>query len=93
MIVSITDHAYLRAKERLSLSRGAFEKMAEKAYISGIGRMETRGRFRKYVDGLWNRKADNIRIYGEVVYLFHRHVLITVFALPNEFKKYLKVCR
>lgn len=90
--VDITEHAYQRAKERLSLNNKALDRMAVKAYVEGIKHSDTTGKLNKYITGLWGKykTANNIRIYGEVIFLFAKNRLITVYQIPNEFKKILK---
>lgn len=92
-IIEITGHAYDRAKERLSLSRDAFVRQAEKAYESGIAHSQTKGNLKKFMTKLWlqYKKANNMRIYGEVIYLFHDNTLITVYQLPFNLRKYIKL--
>lgn len=90
--ILITAHAYERAKERLSLSKKSLDRMALKAFKYGIERSETKGKIRKYLDNLWNseKRANNIRVYGENVFLFCDTSLITVFQVTNGLKKFLK---
>lgn len=86
----ITEHAYLRASERLSLSRDSLNKLSERALNSGLSASNFKhGKFKRYLDHLYfkYRKANNIKIYGDVIYLFRNKVLITLYQLPNEFKK------
>lgn len=86
----ITDHAYDRAKERLSLSRPAFERLATKAFQDGQTRFC--GKLQRYADKLLiTTKANRIRIYGEVVYVCAGEVLLTVYQLPFELRAYAKL--
>lgn len=96
-IVIITNHAYERGKERLSLNKKAIDRLTKKAYLEGIKHVEIKGKARKYIDNIHSQKktikqyiANNIRIYGEVVFLFKNNTLITLYQLPNEFKKVIK---
>jgi len=86
----ITDHAFDRAKERLSMNRSAFKKQAELAWMGGISHYECAGNLKKYIDKLYlsyQRKANNIKIYGEVVFIFSSNILITTYQIPNNLKK------
>lgn len=87
----ITAHAFQRGKERLGLSAEPFSRMAMKAFVSGVKHKDTKGHLNKYISGLYleHKKANNIRIYGEVLYLFEGFNLITVLHVPNDLKKYL----
>ena len=87
--MTITLHAFDRAKERLSWDNEALKHTAAKAFVDGLTHSQAKGRLRKYVDGLWlqYKSANNIKIYGEVVFFFRNETLITVYQLPNQFKK------
>lgn len=87
--IIITEHAYLRAKERLSLNHKSFYKLATKAYKKGIKHSDTKGSLNKYIASIWfkYKNASNVRIFGENIFLFNKNVLITVYQVPNEFKR------
>jgi len=87
--IIITDHAFDRAKERLSMSRSAFIRISETAYEDGIVQKEVAGSLRRYLDKLYlsHKQAGNIRLYGENVFLFGGNVLITVFQVPPNIRK------
>jgi hypothetical protein len=91
--IIVTDHAFRRAKERLGLNSKAFSRMAMKSFIAGKKHKDCKGQLKKYIDKIWleQRQANNIRIYGEVLYLFRNNYLITVYQLPNDLKKYVGV--
>lgn len=91
-VIHITDHAYQRAKERLSWGKETIERMAKKAYFEGIKHKDTKGKLNKYITSLWSERktANNIRIYGENIYLFSRNVLLTVYHLDAKMRKTLK---
>lgn len=88
--IFITEHAYDRAKERLSMNRTAFIKLSEKAFTDGMVHSEAAGNLKKYIDKLvlsYKKAASNIRIYGENVFLFSGDRLITVYQVPPNLKK------
>lgn len=91
--IYITLHGFDMGKERLSLSKEPFRKLVVKAFNEGIRHADTKGRLKKYIDCLYlkHEKGNNIRIYGENVFIFHNRNLITVWQIPNEFKKYLPI--
>ena len=91
-VVSITDHAYDRAKERLSWKHSVLDKMAEKAFLEGVTHKDTKSHLSKYITKIWfqHRTANNVRIYGENIYLFHNNTLITIYQLPNNLRKCVK---
>ncbi len=46
---------------------------------------ETSGNLQKWVDGLYfyNKSANQIRLYGDMAYIFHNQKLITVIKVPE----------
>lgn len=91
----ITTHAFQRSKERMNWPKKVLEKMAEKAFEKGIKHSDTKGRLNKYIAGLSfkYKQGNNIRIYGQDVFLFHSNTLITVFRVPNNLLKNVKSTR
>lgn len=85
----VTDHAARRTKERLGISKRAAEKNAEKALQTGIRHCDTSGGLNRYISALYwrHQTANNVRIYCDNVYIFHDSVLITVFPLPQKYRK------
>ena len=70
--------------------------MAKKAFDDGIKHNQTKGRLNKWVSGLYgkNKKANNIRLYGDKAYIFCGEVLVTVIQIPvnlmKDFRKMVK---
>lgn len=70
--------------------------MAKKAFDDGIKHNQTKGRLNKWVSGLYckNKKANNIRLYGDKAYIFCGEVLVTVIQIPvnlmRDFRKMVK---
>ncbi len=88
-MVYVTKHATQRTKERLGLPKRLTLKNAEKALKDGIRHRETSGSLHRYITALYwkHRNANNIRIYCNNVYLFHEDTFITVFPLPQKYRK------
>lgn len=97
--IALTDHAYMRIKQRMGLSKESAVRMAERAFSDGIDHSETTGRLNKYlIEEAYKYKKPGTRIviYGEMVYCFVRlrttktgenfAVLITVIYIPNNLK-------
>lgn len=86
---TLSVHASIRGEERLNLSPQSMARLADKALDIGFPRNQFSGSFGRYLDALYfkYRRANNIRIYGEHVYLFHDTTLITLFPVPREYKK------
>ena len=87
-----TKHAYQRAKERLSWKKRTLDRMMQKALDEGITHADTVGRLNDYITSIWKQyeRANNIRIYGENIYLFRFNKLITLYRLPTELTKHVK---
>lgn len=84
----LTNHGTERMDERVGLSPDAAERLAARALVDGIRHGELKGRAGRYLDGLFfsHRNANNMRVYGEHVYLFRDETLVTVLHLPHQFK-------
>lgn len=87
----LTKHSKDRMKERCGLNKSAQQKAAETALAKGITHSDTSGSLRRYLDGLYLQKknANNLRIWGDKVFVFHNERLITVLQVPN---KYMGTC-
>ena len=85
----VTRHATRRTKERVGLPKRIAEKNADKALQEGIRHKETSGGLHRYIEALYwkNRTANNVRIYCGNVYIFHNETLITIFPLPQKYRK------
>ena len=88
-MLSITRHAFLRAKERLGLSQDAFRRISAMAFCFGLPGEDTKGRLRNYIETKQDHHPDNIiRLYGENMFVFKEDCLITVYQLPRDLKNY-----
>ena len=86
--IIITKHASIRIKQRMGIKKKAQRKVVERAYARGIMHKDVSGRLKKYLDKTYlsHHNGNNIRIYGDNVFLFCNNVLLTVWVLPNDFK-------
>lgn len=84
----ITGHAYDRMKERLGLGKKAAKRNAQIAYDKGMRHTDTRSRLKRFLDKeyLEYRNANNMRVYGENVYMFRGKTLITVIPMTRKLK-------
>lgn len=93
--MKLTEHAIDRGRERLSLTSDALEKLAVRAWESGIRHKAAKGRLKKYLGTLFKDGLTPV-VYGEVIFMFTRDrrapSLVTLWQIPNEFKKYLRLC-
>lgn len=71
-------------------------KVAKRAFENGIKHSQTTGILHRYLSKVYfyNNRANNIRIYGTIVYVFRFERLITVLYVPNKIavnmKQYIK---
>lgn len=87
MYAVVTGHAQSRLKSRSGLNKKSVNRIADRVLDRGYHRTELNGNLRLYVDCLYRnngKKADNIRIYGDKVYIFIGTTLITVLQIPSK---------
>ena len=87
--MEVTRHADKRIRKRVGLPKSAVQANARKALRYGITHAETTGGLRRYLDYLWHQHetANNMRIYCGNVYIFCDETLVTVWPLPEKFRK------
>ena len=91
MPAQVTKHATSRMRHRFSSKKKAGKKMADIALKYGACYNDVDGElafhFRKVFRGGGHncRKANNIRAYGDRIYVFSGNILITVLDLPDKF--------
>lgn len=86
----LTKHGQERLRKRLGLNKKAMERSFQSALEKGKRTSEFKGRFRKYLDAISQEYRTTPVIYGQNIYIVNKeNVLITVFQVPSEYKKYL----
>lgn len=87
--VIITAHARQRARQRFGWSEESLCRMAAKAFYLGSGKQQAKGRLGLYFESIWKQyeKANNVRLYGEGLFVFAGSTLLTVWQLPFEFRR------
>lgn len=90
--MQVSNHAKERISERCGLNKKSAERLSKLALENGISHSDTKGSLNKYITSLYfyNEKANNIKIYGEHVFIFSGNNLITVIPLLNKYKKTVK---
>ncbi|MDE7424384.1 MAG: hypothetical protein K2N51_11980 [Lachnospiraceae bacterium] len=90
--MQISKHAKKRLKERCGFNKKSQDRMAQKAFKDGITHSQTKGKLNKWITSLYfkNKKANNIRIYGDKAYIFCNEILVTVIQVPADLRKNLK---
>ena len=93
--VVLTHHACKRARERLSWNHSTLERMSGRAFELGLKTNNTGGRLKRYLDGVWDnhKEANDLRLYGETLFVFSNHRLITIWHLPPDLRPLAKVVR
>lgn len=82
-MVELTVHAYERSKERGAGKGECAYKNAEKAFVKGKSPEDFDKQTRKYLENvLKGSKGNNIKVWGNNIYLFFDNILITVFPMP-----------
>ena len=92
-VPDVTRHGARRARERTGVPKSAVGRMAANALEKGLPHEDTSGGLRRYLDWLYVKGdggANNMRVYGDHIYLFNGKILITVFNVPPEYRKAAK---
>lgn len=92
-IMEITVHAYKKSRQRFRWKSKTLDRMAIKAFEEGIHHKDTKAYLNKYISRKWKLypHVNNVRIYGENIFFFTGDVLITLYRLPQELIKYVKI--
>lgn len=88
-MVAVTTHAKRRLKERCGINKKSALKMAERAFTKGIAFENASTELKKYISRVYlchGKMCNNIRIYGNMVYIFDNRTLITVYPIPGYIK-------
>ena len=93
--IVLSNHAYVRMKERVGVGKKAAERLVSRAYEEGIDKGKARGSLFRYITGETRKvcyRDTNVKIYGEMVYCFMdtpegKSVLVTVFCIPGSLRK------
>ena len=93
--IQVSMHAEKRMIERLGINKRAVQRLAEKAYKDGIRHKDAVGRLKKWMTYRFsqNRNANNMRVYGEFLYVFCGNILVTVYIVPNELRKLVQLSK
>jgi len=88
MSVTVTDHGRNRIHERCGIGAKAAGRIAKIVFEKGLTYAETTGPLNRYINSLYmyNETANNIRMYGDKVYIFCGEVLVTVLDLPRKYR-------
>lgn len=88
--IDITRHAVHRTRERVGIPKKAVPRAVEKAMTEGLRYEDTEGGLRRYLEYLYAKgggAANNMRVYGGHIYMFHDDILITTLTVPAKHMK------
>lgn len=87
--ITVTYHARKRLKERLGIRKSACVRHAQLVFDKGTPRQEVSGNLRRYMNKkhLQDPSINEMRLYGEFIYMFCDESLVTVFGVPKILNK------
>lgn len=88
----MTFHSKSRMKTRCGTGKAASQRLADAALAYGAAHSEVNGQLNRYFTKVYlngtgrpGSYANNLRAYGDKLYVFQGDVLITVLQLPSQF--------
>jgi len=87
-MVQVTLHGKNRIHERCGIKVKSAERLANIAFEKGLCQSDVSGSLHGYLVSLYdfNGQANNIRMYGDKIYIFCNDVLVTVYDTPKRFQ-------
>ena len=85
-----TKHGEDRIRKRVGINKKAVKRLQDIALTKGVTHKDCIGSLHRYVTFLWhqNKAATNIRLYADYVWIFTDLSLVTVFPMPNKYKRH-----
>ena len=87
-MINVTAHAKHRAIKRCGIKGKGVDRLARIAFENGLTHADVSGSLKGYITSLYNfnGQANNIRMYGDKIYIFCNDVLVTVYDTPRRFQ-------
>ena len=87
-MIQVTAHGAERMKERCKIKSKSVVRLAQIAFDKGLCESEAAGALHGYIRSLYdfNGQANNIRLYGDKIYIFCNDTLVTVYDTPKRFQ-------
>ena len=87
--MTLTKHGTMRMRQRIGITKKATQRIAERAFEKGLSRNDAKGAVRKWMDETYSthETGNNMRIYGDKLFIFNNETLITVLQVPSELSK------
>ncbi len=78
-----------RVRERSGLNKKSIPRIINKIYAEGLTQNDITGKLKEWATHIClnNNPADEIRIYGNNIYLFTNNYFITMFQIPKPLLK------
>ena len=85
----VTRHGEQRIRERIGVKKKGCRRLADKVLQKGIRPDETTGHLNLYLNGMLEVKngVNQIRVYGDKIFLYENIRLVTVKQTPREYMK------
>lgn len=87
--IIITNHAYVRAKERLKLTRKQLDSFIPKVIERGKEYKDENEELTIYLQQKkikYDNKAKKVILYGDSIFVFDEMRLVTIFTVPRKLK-------
>lgn len=85
-VITLTDHARKRLKQRLKAKGDSTDDMAIKAYFVGLKISEMKGNLKRWAAKETIAYKSKIRVLNQYAYFFHDTTLRTVFPVPQNLR-------
>lgn len=87
-----TRHGRRRMYQRAGITRGSANKMAKRILEKGFRHTDTTGELNRFLCAQWKKhhNSNNMRVYGNQLYIFCNDSLITVIVLPEQIMQDMK---
>jgi hypothetical protein len=87
---NVTRHAKVRARQRLGIPSRAIKRLLPRILANGKRREQFSGALRRYLDSIHRQENQkDIVVWSGYIYILHENKLVTVFAVPQEYRKLL----
>ena len=94
MDITITKHAYKRAKERCGWSKSSMNRMISRIYERGIDIKDIKGALRPWAEvKLESGGMKESKIYADTLFVIKGGMLVTLYHLPGKVRVQNKICK
>ena len=83
--MEVSKHGEKRILSRVGGSKKSVDKIAQRAFEEGITHAEAKGNLQRWMGHIFTNynRGNQMRIYGDKLYVFHKSSLITVVDVPR----------